>query len=1025
MFGQRQPNPLASSPGKIARSRYLYWPFLAFVLLPLLGVWLLQNNLRSKERLYEDQFTQELATIYQASLLTYDKATSILINEVIEKPIVRELLDAGSHADGEAQTPYRAQLFRQLSPSYRSLREQGIRQLHFHTADGKSFLRFHEPQKFGDDLLEARPSIRIAQQEKRMVQGFEAGRVKSGFRFVHPLLDGQRLIGSVESSVGFRVIQETMAKLAPSRQYYFILSRQATLPILIESEQWLYGNTPIHPEFIIEDPQVKLPDSPSPPSPEVVAINAMLGELPEVQNGLHKFEQFSLNVDLAGATWVVSMLPVKDVTGKPVAYIISYAESSFISILRKEFWSHFAILATMLSGLLILLVRLLYSRERLAEERRKLVAITETMGDGMYVLDESGKVVLVNLAALELLGFAREDLIGQIGHNIFHKHSLDGHVPLAECPIYQRVSAGEQFFGEERFSRNDGSYLLVEVSSTPLYADGRIAGSVTAFRDITERKEHETRLHEAMRAAEAANEAKSAFVANMSHEVRTPMNGILGLTALALDSDLDNTQRQYLELVQQSAESLMTILNDILDFSKIEAGKLQLEHTSFGLHELALGNGRLLAARAAEKGLDLVVDLDPGLPDQLIGDPGRLRQVLLNLLGNAIKFTEAGQVILRIECEAAETSHALLRFSVIDSGVGIPAAKQKSIFEAFGQADNSVTRRFGGTGLGLTISRQIVELMGGELAVDSKPGRGSHFHFTIRLDRPPAREETAAQSSEHQGERWLLAVENDIQRLSLSENLARHGIEIEECNDKASLLQLLKHPIDRAHAHRFDVVVAELEWLPTESAEMAACREGMQQGAIVLALSSMSNAAQLGVRKFAACEIAKPLLATCLLNAADEIHDQHCTQNERRGMLAVNVPESVKTTALDILLVEDNPINQRLATMALSKKGHRISVAQHGEEALSMLNHAQFDIVLMDIQMPVMDGIQATQLLRQREAESGSGPMPIIAMTANAMVGDREECIAAGMNGYVSKPIQFPVLEAEMQRVLAALHPHS
>ena len=399
--------------------------------------------------------------------------------------------------------------------------------------------------------------------------------------------------------------------------------------------------------------------------------------------------------------------------------------------------------------------------------------------------------------------------------------------------------------------------------------------------------------------------------------------------------------------------------------------------------------------------------------------------MLLNLLGNAIKFTEAGQVILRIECEAAETGNARLRFSVIDSGVGIPAAKQKAIFEAFGQANNSVTRRFGGTGLGLTISRQIVELMGGELTVDSKPGRGSHFHFTITLDRPPAPQETTAQVTAHRGERWLLAIENDIQRASLSENLAMQGIEIEECNDKAALLQLLKHPADQVHVHRFDLVVAELEWLPTESVEMAACREGMQQGAIVLALSSMSNAAQLGVRKFAACEIAKPLLATCLLNAADEIRDQHRNQNERRGNLAVNLPEDIKTTALDILLVEDNPINQRLATMALTKKGHRISVAQHGEEALSMLNHGQFDVVLMDIQMPVMDGIQATQLLRQREAESGSGPMPIIAMTANAMVGDREECIAAGMNGYVSKPIQFPVLEAEMQRVLTELRPHS
>ncbi|MCK6391772.1 MAG: response regulator, partial [Azonexus sp.] len=260
------------------------------------------------------------------------------------------------------------------------------------------------------------------------------------------------------------------------------------------------------------------------------------------------------------------------------------------------------------------------------------------------------------------------------------------------------------------------------------------------------------------------------------------------------------------------------------------------------------------------------------------------------------------------------------------------------------------------------------------------------------------------------GERWLLAVENDIQRVTLIDTLLTLGIEIEECNNAHSLLQHLKHPKRLDKEAHFDVIVAELEWLPVEAADMAASRAGLKPGAIVLALTSMNNAAQLGVRKFAAREIPKPLLAGCLTDAVTELRAQHRSQDERRALPAVDPQETPKFEALDILLVEDNPINQRLASMALGKLGHRVSVAQHGEEALALLLNHTPDVVLMDIQMPVMDGIQATQLLRQREAESGASPLPIIAMTANAMLGDREECLAAGMNGYVSK--------AEMQRVL-------
>ncbi len=993
------------------------WALISFLVLPLVGTWLLYDNQQKKLALQEEQHTQALATTYQASLLTYAKATSILFSERIKQPEIIRLMAAASSTRGDAQIPHRASLYRLLSPTYRNLRELGIRQLHFQTVNGDSFLRFHEPQKFGDNLLEARPSIREVLSTGKPVQGFEAGRVKSGFRFVHPLFDGERLIGSVETSISFRTIRDAMHQLQPSHEFHFVLAKTKTLPILFDSERWLYGESGIHPEFLVEDPQVTLPDSPPPPSAQIIEINRQLFASDKVMSGMKTFRAFSLTVALNGKPWIVSLLPIKDVSGTPSAYLLAYSPAPFVEVLREEFRAQFGLMLLTLGILLVLLLRLLKSRERLIQEQRNLTAITETMGDGLYVLDEDGKVVLINAAALELLGFTRKALVGQIGHYLFHRHGIDGCGPLAECPIFRTVRQGQHFFGEERFSRADGSSLAVEVSSTPLYDGKRIVGSVTAFRDITRRKEDELRLRQAMASAEAANEAKSLFVANMSHEIRTPMNGILGLTALTLDTELDATQRQYLELVRQSAESLMLILNDVLDFSKMEAGRMSLESTPFALRELALGTARVLAARAAEQGLEILIDIAPEVPDALIGDPGRLRQVLLNLIGNAIKFTERGEVCLRIvNTGDNENQRCHLRIAVIDTGIGIPLDQQQKIFDAFGQADASVTRRFGGTGLGLTISREIVQLMGGELVVDSTPGKGSNFHFGI--DLPMAASAPAVTEPPAAPGVWLLAVANRRLRELLAGGLRRRGRQVFTCASseelRGQLLQLGGQPEDK----RFDVLVAEQDWLPASFADMPLYRGGLRPGAVVLALTPMHLVSPSAGRSFASRELPKPLIPEELLAAEREIREVARRPDRRRaadGMIdSTLAPDNAE---LNILLVEDNPINQRLACALLAKQGHRTSVAGHGQEALDKLADGGFDLILMDVQMPVMDGLEATRQWRAREAAAGLAPLPIIAMTANAMAGDRDLCLAAGMNGYVAKPINVKALNAEIERL--------
>jgi len=987
--------------------------------LPLIGTWLLHNSQLEKQRLHEEQNTQALATIYEASLQTYGKATNILFAELIKQEEVMQLMDAASQTSGDAQIPYRARLFRLLSPTYRNLRQLGIRQLHFQTSDGTSFLRFHEPQKYGDNLLSIRSSIRQVLSTRQPVQGFEAGRLKSGFRFVQPLLEGDRLLGSVETSIGFRFISEAMHQLQPSREFHFVLAKEQTLPILFESERWLYGDSDIHPDFLVEDPQVVLPDSPAAPSPEVVAINKKLAEMTLVQRGMHEFRAFSISVEVEDEPWVVSFLPVNDVSGLPSAYILSYTRSPYSDVLHREFLTQLALMLLTLSIMLFLLLRLVKSRERVIQEQHNLIAITETMGDGLYVLDDSGKVVLVNAAALKLLGFERHELIGKVGHYLFHRHGNSGCGPLEECPIYQQVQQGRNFFGEEQFSRADGVNLPVEVSSTPLYDGRRIAGSVTAFRDITRRKADEQRLRQAIAEAEAANHAKGAFLANMSHEIRTPMNGILGLTALTLDSELDATQRQYLELVRQSAESLMLILNDILDFSKMEAGRMVLEATPFKLRELALGTARVLAARAAEKGLEVLIDIAPGIPDALIGDPGRLRQVLLNLIGNAIKFTERGEVTLRVTRADSNQNPCRLRLAVIDTGIGIDHAKQATIFEAFGQADASVTRRFGGTGLGLTISREIVRLMGGELAVDSTPGSGSNFHFELAFPLDVSGGiVAAAPPAVRIDSLWLLAVRNERLRKLLAGGLRKQGRQVQLCTDGESLRELLQQSARMEENKRYDVLVAEQEWLPASFADMPLYRSGLRSGAVVLALIPMNAAMPSASRSFASRELPKPLLPEDLIAAEREVREVSRRPDKRRAW-----DEDAETTAdepenLHILLVEDNPINQRLACALLGKQGHRTSLAGHGQEALDLLETSDdIDMVLMDVQMPVMDGFEATRQWRQREAERGRRPLPIIAMTANAMAGDREACLAAGMDGYVAKPVNAAALHREIERL--------
>ena len=650
------------------------------------------------------------------------------------------------------------------------------------------------------------------------------------------------------------------------------------------------------------------------------------------------------------------------------------------------------------------------AHDELQKSERRYRMLSASAPIGIFETDAGGQCTFVNPEWERIAGIPFHEALGGGWKKVLHPEDR-----AKICEEWARAIDGQRGFDAElRFCRPDGETRWIYARGVNIRSEtGSISGYVGTVEDITDRKKVEVEIARARDAALESAEFKARFLANMSHEIRTPMNGIIGMTELALETELTQEQREYLNMTKMSAHSLLGLINDILDFSKIEAGKLHLESVPFGLRECISGILKPLGLRADQKGLELTADIPATVPDNIIGDPLRLRQILINLTDNAIKFTHVGEVTVQVSVEEPGSNEQVLHFAVIDSGIGIPSDKQQHIFEAFSQADDSTTRRYGGTGLGLAIAGELVRKMGGRVWVESEVGKGTTFHFTARLRMAGTgtRELRAEDAGALAELRALVIEDNESTGRILRELLLSWGVQttVVTTGESAAhaLAQAAREGSTYSHVLLDATIPASGGLLFVEQIK----REFAGTIIMMVPSSTPSGVRQryhkLGINRFITKPVSHAELLDCMLAGVRG----RATQLDRAS--APSTDSAV--TGLRILLAEDNVVNQALATTLLEKRGHFVRHAGNGLEAVKAATSEEFDLILMDVQMPELDGLGATAAIREWEADAGRHT-PIVAMTAHAMAGDRERCIAGGMDGHIAKPIDKNELAALLAR---------
>ena len=639
------------------------------------------------------------------------------------------------------------------------------------------------------------------------------------------------------------------------------------------------------------------------------------------------------------------------------------------------------------------------------QQKDHLLALFNDSPVAIVTLDMHRNILTCNPAFEKLFGYSPDEVIGRDLDALFN----EGETSVDTTSFSERILRGEMVMSSLLRRRKDGTSIDVEAAGVPLVIHGQTAGALWMFSDISE-------VMQARRAAEQADRSKSEFLANMSHEIRTPMNGIVGMIELALGTDLTDEQYDFLVSARESADALLNVLNDVLDFSKIEAGQMQLESIDFDLPGVVEGVAQTSASRAEAKGLEILSYVDQSAPVYVKGDPGRLRQILVNLVENAIKFTEQGEVLIRTELVEEKDQQVTVRFSVSDTGIGIPKERQQAIFERFIQADGSTTRRFGGTGLGLTISKQLAIMMGGEIGVESEPGKGSTFWLNVTYQKAAHPESLEQQDwADLHGVRVLVVDDNATNRRVFARMLEGFGCQVTAVSSGMEVMPALFRGLLTNEPYHLVLVDMLMPVMDGEETLRTIRREPLTQDIKVILLTSMGRSNELNRVNEMGCSgyLLKPvrqsqLRETLELVLGSKRDDARRADGRRRpGRITGSFARGLKERSLHILLAEDNEINQKMTLALLSRSGHKVDLVSNGVEAVEAVKRATYDMILMDVQMPEMNGFTASQTIRKLEEEGapGASHVPIIAMTAHALHGDRQRCLAAGMDDYVSKPI--------------------
>ncbi len=643
------------------------------------------------------------------------------------------------------------------------------------------------------------------------------------------------------------------------------------------------------------------------------------------------------------------------------------------------------------------------TKQQLAEveilrQKQYFEALVKNSPIAIVTLALNNQIVACNPAFESLFGYTFSEVLGEDLDKLIAGEELQ-----SEAMAYtESVMEGKVIHGIGQRKKKDGSVLDVDIFGVPVIVDGEQVGILGLYNDITE-------LYRARMEAEEADRAKSEFLANMSHEIRTPMNGIIGMIELSLGTELNLEQRDYLSTALESADALLSLLNDILDFSKIEARRLELEIIDFDLRPTLEGVASTMAQKAYDKGLEMACFVQENIPSKLRGDPGRLRQILVNLVSNAIKFTQKGEIVLRADTLSESDTHVNIRFSVQDTGIGIPKDRQDVIFKRFTQADGSTTRKYGGTGLGLTISKQLAEMMGGQIGVESEADVGSTFWFTAQFEKQLTwQEQPEIPMGDLIGLNVLCIDDNATNRIILSKMISSFGCLVETAAGGEEGIELLRKSSKMDNPFKLVFVDMQMPDMDgTQTAKAIVADEQIQPVKIII-LTSIGHRGDAKICEEIGCVgyLLKPVRKTDLLEIMRVVIGRgKIIQTEQpQNLITRHTIAERKLLKKQILLAEDNPINQKLAVTLLEKGGYKVKTVDNGLQVIEAINHGSYCLILMDIQMPEMDGYEATKRIRELQDERAH--LPIIAMTAHAMRGDREKCIEAGMDDYISKPIQ-------------------